>query len=276
MPLSVVCSKISFVSSMLPIQSPVMSSMYLPIHTSLGGGLSMRCRVLWYMNVFARKTEIEALDLKLRIVNNKIELDICQKPMEGHQYLHANSGHPPHMKPSTVKSQLMRFRRNISDQDTFKKRSDELLQKFCERGYERSMLNETKVMVSQMARDNLLGRNTTQKAKEARMNFIVPFRPATAKTASKAVKKLWTPANYLSGGRLPSRGLKDIVGPSCQNLVAFYRGHSRLLSSVGRLEFLLYVGPSGVPSLCPTHQEILAGFFGSGFVKTRPCLLWRS
>lgn len=145
--------------------------------------------------------EIEALDIRLKLDDGRIILDLYEKEAEGHQYLHSNSGHPAHMKPSIVFSQLLRYRRNISSLQVFKERANKLLDKFRKRGYEEEMLQEKLAKVCNLDRTTLFSKKPSRPANSQRMNFVLPFHPATARKAKPTLKKLWRdldPGRYLA------------------------------------------------------------------------------
>ena len=68
-------------------------------------------------------------------MNSKFITDIYHKPTDAHRYLHYNSSHPDHVFKGIVYGQGLRYRRIISDDDTFKSRLKELAGHFINCGY---------------------------------------------------------------------------------------------------------------------------------------------
>ena len=52
---------------------------------------------------------ISFLDLKVKLIDGKLETNLYMKPTDCHQYLHYLSSHPEHTRRSTVYSQTLRF-----------------------------------------------------------------------------------------------------------------------------------------------------------------------
>ena len=64
-----------------------------------------------------------------------IETDLYTKPTDKHQYFLISSSHPPHTKRSIPYSLALRLRRIGSNYDTYKQRSQELMNYLVNRGY---------------------------------------------------------------------------------------------------------------------------------------------
>ena len=62
------------------------------------------------------------------------------KPTDTHQYLHANSYHPPHTHKGLVKGMFIRLRRLNNNQEDFLRASKEMFQFFLNRGYKHRTL----------------------------------------------------------------------------------------------------------------------------------------
>ena len=80
-------------------------------------------KFLKHLNSFTRnlsfphevsKTCIPFLDLKVKLIDGKLETDLCMKPTDGHHYLHYLSSHPEHTKCSVVYNQTLCINRLCS------------------------------------------------------------------------------------------------------------------------------------------------------------------
>ena len=83
----------------------------------------------------ANKNYIPSLDLKVKLIDRKLEIGLYMKRTDYHQYLHYLSSHPEHTKRSIVYSQTLRVSRLCSlerDFDYHKLNMDEW---FIKRGY---------------------------------------------------------------------------------------------------------------------------------------------
>ena len=67
----------------------------------------------------ASKNCIPFLGLKVKLIDCKLETDLCMKPTDRHQYLHYLSSHPEHTKRSIVYSQTLRVNRLCSLEKDF-------------------------------------------------------------------------------------------------------------------------------------------------------------
>jgi len=66
-------------------------------------------------------THIEFLDVLTRIENNIITTDLHEKETNSHNYLHASSSHPHHIKNSIAYGLSIRAKRICAKEDDFKK-----------------------------------------------------------------------------------------------------------------------------------------------------------
>ena len=60
-------------------------------------------------------TELNFLDVKVRIIDGYLVLEIYSIPTDAHQYLHAKSSHPAHCVSNIPYSVGLCIRRNFSD-----------------------------------------------------------------------------------------------------------------------------------------------------------------
>ncbi|XP_069624214.1 uncharacterized protein [Ranitomeya imitator] len=85
------------------------------------------------------QTEVEFLDLKLYPGDGYVQTTLYRKPTAVNSLLHFSSFHPQHLKKGIPKGQFYRIRRNCSTQEDFRKHSQDLTQRFKNRGYPRKM-----------------------------------------------------------------------------------------------------------------------------------------
>ena len=67
----------------------------------------------------ASKNCIPFLDLKVKLIDGKLETDLYMKPADCHQYLHYLSSHPEHTMRSIIYSQTLRVNRLCSLEKDF-------------------------------------------------------------------------------------------------------------------------------------------------------------
>ncbi|XP_070573545.1 uncharacterized protein [Ptychodera flava] len=96
------------------------------------------------------KTSIPFLDVRLYLMDNRLETDLYSKPTSSHRYLPPNSCHPPHIFRSIVYSGSLRIRRICSKPEWCDERLTEFARylKLC--GY------RTKTIKQQIAKASIL------------------------------------------------------------------------------------------------------------------------
>ena len=86
----------------------------------------------------ASKNSIPFLDLKVKLIDGKLETDLYMKPTDRHQYLHYLSSHPEHTKHSIVYSQTLHVNRLCSLEKDFNYHKLNMKEWFIKRGYPES------------------------------------------------------------------------------------------------------------------------------------------
>ena len=86
-----------------------------------------------------------------------------RKPTSTDSFLHATSGHPPHVIKSIALSQFIRIKRLSSTVEHYEAEAKKLIRSFLARGHSKEDVLAAKARVDAMDRDNLL-RNCTDKA----------------------------------------------------------------------------------------------------------------
>ena len=120
--------------------------------------------------------EIPFLDVKVMLLNSRLETDLYVKPTDKHQYLLKSCCHPSHTKQSIPFSMALRLRRVCSTDEFFNTRSDALTSHLIKRGYKYRFIKDEIDKVRQIPRSRTL--KTSTKKESNRIPFVVTFNPA--------------------------------------------------------------------------------------------------
>ena len=90
----------------------------------------------------ARKNCIPFLDLKVKLIDVKLETDLYMKPTDRHQYLHYLSSRPEHTKRSIVYSPTLCVNRLCSLEKDFNYHKLNMKEWFIKRGYPESVIDK--------------------------------------------------------------------------------------------------------------------------------------
>ena len=90
----------------------------------------------------ANKNYIPFLDLKVKLIDRKLEIDLHMKRTDRHQYLHYLSSHPEHTKRCIVYSQTLRVSRLCSLEKDFNYHNLNMEEWFIKRGYPESVIDK--------------------------------------------------------------------------------------------------------------------------------------
>lgn len=102
-------------------------------------------------------TQVNFLDLKIMINdNNEISTSLYKKPMNKHVFLHFSSNHSSHNKIALPYSCGLRVIRSCSDVNIRNKEINNLFERFSRRGYPESVLNESRIKLSTISREDLI------------------------------------------------------------------------------------------------------------------------
>ena len=133
----------------------------------------------------ASKNCIPFLDLKVKLIDGKLETDLYMKPTDRHQYLHYLSSHPEHTKRSIVYSQTLRVNRLCSLEKDFNYHKLNMKEWFIKRGYPESVIDKEmkKVRFSEQC----------QKPKKVGKGvpFVVTYHPLLSKLSSIIHRNLY-------------------------------------------------------------------------------------
>ena len=123
------------------------------------------------------KEKIEFLDtLVYKDHHNRLQTTLYKKPTDHQNYLHAKSAHPLSLKKSIPYSQALRIKRLCSTFDEYKKHSNDMVQRFMEKGYKENIIRNQIEKVDNLERSTLL--NKTNAVREHAIRFSVTYSPA--------------------------------------------------------------------------------------------------
>ena len=125
---------------------------------------------------FFSYNEIPFLDVKVMLLNGKLETDLYVKPTDKHQHLLKSSCDPSHSKQSIPFSMALRLRRICSTDEFFNTRSSALTTHLIKRGYKHRFVKDAMEKVRQIPRSTAL--ETSIKKESHRIPFVITFNPA--------------------------------------------------------------------------------------------------
>ena len=141
--------------------------------------------------VFSQQTLV-ALDLRINLQNGRISTRTHTKPTDGHQYVHWTSAHPAHLLRSIPKAQLLRRKRNCSNENDFQEEAATLLKQFRARGYPQKVLKEALRQVN--AHPRTLTRNNQRNKPDSnpRINLVCKYDKHTIPKLKEELKKFYS------------------------------------------------------------------------------------
>lgn len=155
------------------------------------------------------ESTVHFLDLDIYKVNQKLLTRVYTKPTDKKQFLHFLSHHPRHVKRSIPYSQMVRFRRNCSDDHELRLQLDVLQQWFLLRQYPTTILEEARRKISDLDRQQTLRTKSETEKIDIRLNklrgklflpLIVTFSPnLESKEFRILLKKLFFDLTLKSG-----------------------------------------------------------------------------
>jgi hypothetical protein len=129
--------------------------------------------------VESSETNVNFLDMKVKVKDQRIHTDLYSKPTDSHSYLLYDSAHPQRCKDSIPYSQFLRVRRICSSDTDYKDNILVLTCHFMGRGYPMKLLWKAAALVQSLDRDELL--EMTAKKKEKTENekvfLITTYNP---------------------------------------------------------------------------------------------------
>ena len=135
------------------------------------------------------KEKIEFLDtLVYKDYHNRLQTTLYKKPTDRQNYLHAKSAHPLSLKKSIPYSQALRIKRLCSTFDEYKKHSNDMVQRFMEKGYKENIIRNQIEKVDNLERSTLL--NKTNAVRKNVIPFSVTYSP-TLPNIREIINKHW-------------------------------------------------------------------------------------
>lgn len=119
-------------------------------------------------------TEIDFLDIKIRVTEFGLKTTLYRKPTDRRQFLHYKSCHPTHNKIGIPYSQMLRLRRLCSEEDDFNVKAKTLGEDFITRGYPLPLINNSISKCRAISRsDSLVDR---PKRDNYELRLILPYQ----------------------------------------------------------------------------------------------------
>lgn len=119
-------------------------------------------------------TEIDFLDIKLKITGNSLKTTLYRKPTDRRQFLHYNSCHPTNNKKGIPYGQMLRLRRLCSEDADFEDKARTLGEVFINRGYPLPLINNS------ISKSQMVPRSESLLQKPKRNNYklrlILPYQ----------------------------------------------------------------------------------------------------
>ena len=125
----------------------------------------------------ANENGLEFLDLKLKIVEGKIRVDVYAKPTNSFSYTSPNTCYPRNNICNIPKGIALRHRRICDDDETFNKRSEEYQRYLVAREHNPSLVKQQFSEVRNKTRSEARQKQN-KKDKVSNIKFITTYNPA--------------------------------------------------------------------------------------------------
>ena len=127
---------------------------------------------------------VNFLDVKVKLVGNRIQTSLFTKPTDAHLYLNTKSCHPNHVIKNIPKGQLIRARRICSTNQDFDQNAKLMTQFFTSRGYKEKNLQRLVKEVRSMPRNDLLNNEKKEKKQDPHSILVCTWHPSLSKLPS--------------------------------------------------------------------------------------------
>ena len=121
---------------------------------------------------------------------NLLQTTLYRKKTNRQNFLHKQSEHPHSLKKSIPYSQTLRIKRICSTKSDFEKQCYDLKEKFIQRGYSATEVQEQINKASRIGREELLLESSCQR-KHDRIPLVLPYNRTTPKI-SNIINKYWS------------------------------------------------------------------------------------
>lgn len=178
----------------------------------------------------ASRSKIHFLDLEIISNNGRLETKTYFKATDRNGYIPTDSCHHEVWLKSIPKSQLVRIRRNCSHLSDYFLQAENLKQRFCEKGYDNSLITKDIQQVALMDRASLLtaqsGKLKKQGDSKHKWSFLTNFS-TQHRQVKDIIKKHWKilKSDTILGPVLPEqaatifRGAPSIKGQIAPNVI---------------------------------------------------------
>lgn len=135
---------------------------------------------------------LTALDLTLFFgKDGLIGTRLYRKPTDGHQFIHWTSSHAKHVKTGVLYSQLLRIKRNCSEEADYQREKSNLIARFRQRGYPNQEIGIQEARVDLLSRRTLLEPRAPRERKTERLNFVTTFHKENVFNIRKGLNTFW-------------------------------------------------------------------------------------
>ena len=144
------------------------------------------------------ETSVSFLDVNIaKNIDSFLSTEIHIKSTDVHQYLHFSSCHPRNCKESIPYSQAKRYRRIISDNDSFHRSLEEFNRHFLNRQYPENVIDSAfKNVLPQTQEAALVNSDAKNKTKDI-VPFVVPYNTSLP-NLGLTINKYWDLVNLSS------------------------------------------------------------------------------
>ena len=118
------------------------------------------------------------MNLKVKLIDSKLETDLYVKPTDRHQYLHYLSSHPEQNKCSIAYSQTLHFNRLCSLEKYFNYHKLNTKEWFIKRDYPESLIDK------EMKKVHFFEQGQKSKTVEKAVSFVLTYHPLLCKLSS--------------------------------------------------------------------------------------------
>jgi hypothetical protein len=169
------------------------------------------------------ETNLEFLDLKILIVNGRLETELYVKPTNLQLFLSYDSNHPSHCKDAIVYSQALRVIERCSLPDSAQPHLENLKGKFLNRKYPEELIDSQCEKAKLKQRKDIIFQERKKKSKDKKIRLIFTHNnqnPPLHKWIRQGKKYLTSPQAKEVGTRLQivtkqPKNMKQLVSGVC-------------------------------------------------------------
>lgn len=121
------------------------------------------------------QTEINFLDVHVRVLAGSLETSVYRKPTDRQQYLHFDSCHPRHCRTAIPYSQAHRFRRICSRDDDFSSNANRMRDVLIGQRYPPALIDDAISRAANLDRNQLLQGSRMNDSNDSHANLVLTF-----------------------------------------------------------------------------------------------------